>query len=59
MDEYRYDNNDWIFNYDQQELLSKYYAANQFLFQCLDSNSNVTPVIKKILEETLINSKFL
>ncbi len=54
INEYRHDNFDVQFTPDQQNLLNKYYLANQFLLQCLDSNFNLTPATKKTIEDTFL-----
>lgn len=54
IDQYRCENYCWQFNFEQQNLLSQYYMANQFLHHCLNSDFNLTPSLQKTIEETLI-----
>jgi predicted NACHT family NTPase len=42
--EHRHLSLDWQFNLQQQNLLQDYYAANQFLLECLNSQCQLSPV---------------
>ena len=42
IDEHRYFSISWNFNPEQQELLDKYYASNQFLLQCFGNDLELT-----------------
>jgi predicted NACHT family NTPase len=46
--------NQWEFNADQQKVLESYYAANQLLIDCLNSNCEVTTSIREEIEATLL-----
>jgi predicted NACHT family NTPase len=48
---------DWGFNKQQQELFGKYYHANQFLVECLNSNFEVTMATKKEIETTILQAE--
>lgn len=45
---------DWQFTEHQEELLKQYYNANKLLVDCLHSSSNVTPIVREEIEETLL-----
>jgi predicted NACHT family NTPase len=45
---------DWQFSDQQKELLKQYYNANKLLVDCLNTSSNVTPVVRSHIEETLL-----
>ncbi|WP_375473969.1 NACHT domain-containing protein [uncultured Nostoc sp.] len=51
---YRNINHQWQFSPDQQQVLQRYYDANQLLLDCLHSNSEVTPAIRQEIEATLL-----
>lgn len=44
----------WHFNNDQWQLLKNYYDANMLLFDCLDSECNVSPSVRQEIEDTLM-----
>ncbi|MBD2178654.1 NACHT domain-containing NTPase [Pseudanabaena sp. FACHB-1998] len=46
--------NKWQFNTAQDQILQRYYDANQLLLDCLNSNCEVTPNIREQIEETLL-----
>jgi predicted NACHT family NTPase len=48
---------EWDFNKKQQELFCKYYSANQFLVECLNSDFEVTIDTKKAIETTILQVK--
>ncbi len=54
MIKYRNIGHDWQFSNEQQELLSKYYQANQFLTQCLAQECYVSRSVRQYIEETLL-----
>ena len=54
MVKYRNIGHDWQFNDEQQELLIKYYQANQFLTQCLAQECYVSRSVRQYIEETLL-----
>ena len=54
IDRYRNIHQSWQFSPDQQQALQRYYDANQLLMDCLNSNSEVTAVIRKEIEATLL-----
>jgi predicted NACHT family NTPase len=45
---------DWDFNPQQQELLWRYYNANQFLVECLNSKFQITMVTKTAIETMIL-----
>jgi predicted NACHT family NTPase len=45
---------DWHFSTEQQEILQQYYDANQLLLDCLNSNCEVTAVVRQLIEATLL-----
>ncbi|MEH2042966.1 NACHT domain-containing protein [Nostoc sp.] len=51
---YRDINHQWQFSLEQQQVLQRYYDANQLLLDCLYSNSEVTPAIRQEIEATLL-----
>lgn len=46
--------NQWEFDPEQQQVLYKYYEANQLLLDCLHSNSEITTSIREEIETTLL-----
>ncbi len=54
IDDYRQINHHWHFSLDQQQVLQRYYAANQLLLDCLHSNCEVTAAIRQEIEATLL-----
>lgn len=44
----------WQFSQEQQEILQRYYDANQLLLDCLHSNCEVTDGIRREIEATLL-----
>ena len=54
IDRYRNIHRSWQFSPDQQQLLQRYYDANQLLVDCLNSNCEVTAAIRKEIETTLL-----
>ncbi len=51
---YRNINHHWQFSQQQQQVLQRYYDANQLLLDCLNSNCEVTPAIRQEIEATLL-----
>jgi predicted NACHT family NTPase len=51
---YRNINHDWQFSQQQQQVLQRYYDANQLLLDCLNSNCEVTPAVREEIETTLL-----
>ncbi|MBD2496608.1 NACHT domain-containing protein, partial [Nostoc sp. FACHB-280] len=51
---YRNINHHWQFSQQQQQVLQRYYDANQLLLDCLNSNCEVTSVIRQEIEATLL-----
>ena len=51
---YRNVNHAWQFSAEQQQVLQRYYDANQLLLDCLHSNCEVTPTIRQKIEATLL-----
>jgi predicted NACHT family NTPase len=51
---YRNINHPWQFSPKQQQLLQRYYDANQLLVDCLNSNCEVTAAIRQEIEATLL-----
>ncbi|MEH1930278.1 NACHT domain-containing protein [Nostoc sp.] len=51
---YRNINHEWQFSQQQQQVLQRYYDANQLLLDCLHSNSEVTAAIRQEIEATLL-----
>ncbi|WP_414585663.1 NACHT domain-containing protein [Scytonema sp. PCC 10023] len=51
---YRNINHDWQFSAEQQQVLQRYYDANQLLLDCLNSNCEVTAAIRQEIETTLL-----
>ncbi|WP_036478888.1 NACHT domain-containing NTPase [Myxosarcina sp. GI1] len=54
INEYRYWGIDWNFDRDSQEWLQKYYLANQFLLECLDSKFNLSRSTQKAIEDKFL-----
>ena len=51
---YRNIHHPWQFSPEQQQSLQSYYAANQLLLDCLNSNVEVTAAIRAEIEATLL-----
>jgi len=51
---YRNINHQWQFSPEQQQVLQRYYDANQLLLDCLHSNCKVMAVIRQEIEATLL-----
>jgi predicted NACHT family NTPase len=51
---YRQIHHRWQFSPEQQQTLQRYYAANQLLLDCLQSNCAVTAAIRQEIEATLL-----
>jgi predicted NACHT family NTPase len=51
---YRNINHEWEFSPEQQQVLQRYYDANQLLLDCLHSNCEVTAAIRDEIEATLL-----
>ncbi|WP_414576517.1 NACHT C-terminal helical domain 2-containing protein [Anabaena sp. CCY 9402-a] len=51
---YRNINHQWEFSLEQQQVLQRYYDANQLLLDCLHSNCEVTAAIRQEIEATLL-----
>ncbi|MBD2001681.1 MULTISPECIES: NACHT domain-containing protein [Cyanophyceae] len=45
---------EWNFSREQQELLQRYYDANQLLLDCLNSNCEVTAAVRQEIEAALL-----
>lgn len=54
IDNYRNINHQWQFSLEQEQVLQRYYDANQLLLDCLHSNSEVTAAIRDEIEATLL-----
>lgn len=46
--------NQWEFDLAQQQVLQRYYDANQLLLDCLNSNCEITPSIREEIEATFL-----
>ena len=51
---YRNIHHSWEFSSQQQQVLQRYYDANQLLIDCLNSNCEVTTAIRQEIEATLL-----
>jgi predicted NACHT family NTPase len=51
---YRNINHSWQFTPEQQQVLNRYYDANQLLVDCLNSDCEVTALIRNEIESTLL-----
>jgi predicted NACHT family NTPase len=51
---YRDVHHQWQFSEPQQEVLQRYYDANQLLLDCLNSNCEVTAAIRQEIESSLL-----
>jgi predicted NACHT family NTPase len=51
---YRNIHHPWQFTPEQQQVLQRYYDANQLLIDCLNSNCEVTAAIRQDIEATLL-----
>jgi predicted NACHT family NTPase len=51
---YRNIHHPWQFSSEQQQVLQRYYNANQLLIDCLNSNCEVTTAIRQEIEATLL-----
>ncbi|MEH2027800.1 NACHT domain-containing protein [Nostoc sp.] len=51
---YRNINHQWQFSHEQQQVLQRYYDANQLLLDCLHTNCEVTSAIRQEIEATLL-----
>ncbi len=51
---YRNIHHPWQFTTEQQQVLQRYYDANQLLIDCLNSNCEVTAAIRQEIEATLL-----
>jgi predicted NACHT family NTPase len=51
---YRNIQHPWQFTPEQQQVLQRYYDANQLLIDCLNSNCEVTAAIRQEIEATLL-----
>lgn len=52
--QYRNIQHPWQFSPQQQQVLQRYYDANQLLIDCLNSNCEVTAAIRQEIEDTLL-----
>ncbi|MGB3200269.1 MAG: NTPase (NACHT family), partial [Nodosilinea sp.] len=52
--EYRNIHHPWQFSPEQEQMLKRYYDANQLLVDCLNSNCEVTATIRQEIEATLL-----
>lgn len=57
--EYRYLENDGDLSQELQKLLQKYYRANLFLVECLNSNSQISPATRAAIEEKILINIFI
>jgi predicted NACHT family NTPase len=46
---------DWQFNDGEREVLTRYYQANQFLVECLDSPCTISPELRQEIERSLLS----
>ncbi|BAY23278.1 hypothetical protein NIES2100_30420 [Calothrix sp. NIES-2100] len=51
---YRNTQHDWHFSPEQEEILQRYYDANQLLLDCLNSTCEVTAVVRQEIKATLL-----
>lgn len=51
---YRNIHHPWQFTPEQQQVLQRYYDANQLLIDCLNSNCEITAAIRQEIEATLL-----
>jgi predicted NACHT family NTPase len=51
---YRNINHPWQFNPEQEQILQRYYDANQLLIDCLNSNCEITTATRQEIEATLL-----
>jgi len=51
---YRDIHHPWQFSPEQQQVLQRYYEANQLLIDCLNSNCEITAAIRQDIEATLL-----
>jgi predicted NACHT family NTPase len=49
----------WHFSLQQQQVLQQYYDANQLLIDCLNSNGEITDVVRQEIEASLLPIKEL
>ena len=49
----------WHFSPQQQQVLQQYYNANQLLIDCLNSNCEITDVVRQEIEASLLPIKEL
>ncbi|MBE9234542.1 hypothetical protein IQ227_00455 [Anabaena aphanizomenioides LEGE 00250] len=54
MIKYRNIGHAWQFSEEQKELLRKYYDANKFLAECLNSDCSVSRDVRQYIEDTLL-----
>lgn len=54
---YRQIHQHWQFSSEQQQVLQRYYAANQLLLDCLHSNCEVTAAVRQDVEASLLLSQ--
>jgi predicted NACHT family NTPase len=52
--EHRNIQHQWYFSPDQQQVLQRYYDANQLLLDCLNSHCEVTDVVRQEIEAALL-----
>ena len=53
-DRFRNQEGDWKFTFDQEKILQSYYEANQLLIICMNSASEISPSVRKGIEDTLL-----
>jgi len=51
---YRNIHHSWQFSPEQEQMLQRYYDANQLLIDCLNSNCEITAAIRQDIEATLL-----
>ncbi|MBW4465435.1 MAG: NACHT domain-containing NTPase [Pegethrix bostrychoides GSE-TBD4-15B] len=51
---YRQIHHHWQFSLEQQQMLQRYYDANQLLLDCLNSSCEITATIRQEIEATLL-----
>jgi len=52
--QFRNQEGDWKFTFDQEKILQSYYEANQLLIICMNSASEISPSVRKGIEDTLL-----
>jgi predicted NACHT family NTPase len=55
INKHRYFGQNWQFNDDEREVLTRYYQAHQFLVECLDSPCTISPELRQEIERSLLS----